>query len=291
MGNTCAIGSEYLDWMPLAYGMVLTLLLGLSIGFMVSRAMGRRDWESTIKIELYHLLSVVVWLVIINAIASTACVGSCIITKDENPFGTATSYLSDLRGTLETNINNLFSIAKDIRTKSAIMLQLLNAFVSPWTGCTAVADNYERFAIMMSPITGSLIVQQYALIIINNIAFQLLLPLGVILRIIPPLRESGAFVMALALALYIVFPLTYVFAMIATQGLSSSEISATSVGTNTAGLGTDCTDLKDILPIFRAVGNGLPQAIFFPSLSMIITLGAARAMSKVFSHDFLEPSQ
>ncbi|VVB73407.1 Uncharacterised protein [uncultured archaeon] len=278
--RTCALSPEYSSWMSTIGGIILVIVFALSTLFLLSRLVGKKEWEALSRVELYQVSIAVIWVVIIASAATAACSVSCSMTNEDSPFTSAITYISGVRNGLEGNSINLLDKAKEIRVKSALNFGILNAFVGPWSGCDNVAGNYETFSVILSPIIGSLIIQQYALIFINNIAFQLLLPLGIIMRLIPFLRESGAFMIAMAFALYIVLPMTYVMAQTATAGISYTP--------SDTGSGTDCIDPGTALSIMQNIGYSLPQAIFFPALSTIITISAARSLSKVFKYDFQE---
>ena len=279
--KTCAISAAYVDWICIL-AIVLTLMVtALGILFAVSRAMNRKDWEALARAELYQTGVAAVWVVLIIVAATSACSVTCMIVDDENPFIAASTYLSTVSTRLQGMAETLFNLPKDIRFASAIYIGFLDVSGNPWQGCDVIAESLETLALMLTPFIGSLIIQQYAMIMISNIAFQLLLPMGIIIRLIPPLRQAGAFLMALAFALYIVFPLTYVFAERVTSGVLTDPEQIDSPGTN-------CSDPNVMDKILKNVGNALPQAVFFPALSTIITIAAARALSKVFSYDFQE---
>jgi len=278
--KTCALSPEYAGWISTAGAVVLTVVLGLSVLFLISRLVNKKEWEALARMEMYQAAIAVIWVVIIAAAATATCSVACSMTSNDSPFTSAITYISGVRNGLANSSQDLLIKAKEIRVKSALNLGLLGAFVGPWSGCDNIAGNYETFAVILSPIVGSLIIQQYALIFVNNIAFQMLLPLGILMRLVPFLRESGAFVIAMAFALYIVLPMTYVMAMTATAGLSPAPIDT--------GSDMDCVAPAAALSILRTIGYTLPQAIFFPALSMIITIAAARTLSKVFKYDFQE---
>ena len=290
----CALGTEYTSWQPIIALVVLTVLLLLSLIFMFARILGRREWEALARIELTHTLAAVIWVVIIGAFALGACSAACTVTKDENPFTTASDYVSKTRSTLESQLSQLIEIARDTRFKSSDMYFLGGVIVRPWQGCNAIAGNFEFMSVMLAPFIGSLIVQQYFLSLVSNLAFQALLPIGIVLRLIPFAREMGAFLIALSVALYIILPLTYVFAVKAMDsipaadtnlGLFGQKCTPTPIGDLCA---IDCVNPVKTQQIFESIGYSLPQAVFFPALSMIITLGSARVLSKVFMYDFQE---
>ena len=278
--STCTLSSEYANWMPIAGGIAVTLLLGISIGFMVSRALGRRDWEAMMRMEFYHLSIAVIWLVIIAAVANVTCSVACSVTNEESPFTSAINYAGQVNGDLQSFSNQLFDKAKNIRIESAVALQILDAQIMPWAGCENIANTYENFAFLLTPFVASMIVQQYALIFISQIAFQLLLPVGIVMKLIPGLRESASYVIGMAFALYIILPLTYVVAEQAMEGVTIVPISTDAGG--------DCVSVGDVDMIMQNIGKLLPQAVFFPALSSIITIAAARAFSEIFKYDFAE---
>lgn len=259
---------------------MIVVVFGIAGLFMLSRLLGKKDWEAIAKSELYQVGIATIWIIIIAAAATTTCSVSCSITSDNSPFTTATTYLATVNAGLEQNSQNLINIAEAIRIKSALNIGLTETFVAPWNGCNIVAGNYQTFSAILSPFIGSLILQELALVMINNIAFTLLLPIGMIMRLIPFLRESGSFLIALSFALYIVLPLTYVMADKATAGITTTIVQ----GSNAY----NCVNPGEALGIMQTVGTALPQALFFPALSIIITIAAARSLSKVFNYDFQE---
>ena len=277
--TTCAFSAEYQNWTPIIGGIIITVALALSLGYMVSRALNKRDWEAKIRMEVYHLTIAVIWIAIILIVANLTCSISCSITKDETPFTTANSYLKSVNTQIGSVFASLYEKARNIRIESSFSYAVGNLYYSSRAGCDNVAQIYENFAFMLSPFIASLIIQQYALILISQIAFTFLLPIGIILRLIPGLKDSASYVIGIAFALYIVLPLTYVFAKQATEGLTITPIS-TDVG--------DCVSASDLQTILIDIGTLLPQAVFFPALSSIITIGAARAFAEIFKYDFAE---
>jgi len=279
--KTCAVSAEYIDWFS-AVALIVTIIIGsIGILFAISRLMGRRDWEAFARVELYHTGVAILWVVLIATAATASCSITCVVIDEENPFLAASNYLSSVSLRLQETSENLFDLSKEIRLASALNVGLLDVFSNPWAGCAVIAESYETLAVMLTPFVGSLIFQQYVLIAINNIAFQLLLPVGIILRLIPFTRESGAAIMGLAFALYIVLPLTYVFAAKATSTVIPpiSEI---------GNPGLDCGNPGMVGRIMKNIGNTIPQAVFFPALSMILTIATAKSLSRVFNYDFQE---
>jgi hypothetical protein len=312
LGSTCSLASDYMSWTPIIAGTVLIVVMMLAVLFMIGRAMGRRDWEALSKTELYHTGIAVIWTVIISAVVLTSCNLACTIGDGQNPINTATSYLSRLEEKMGACIERLLDLAKDLRIYTSFNMMIppspscmSGLCVQPYAGCRVVADTFETMAtVYMTPFIASLLAQRFALSAIAVLAFQMILPVGLILRISPFGREAGAFLMAVAISLYIIFPLTFVFAEKATSMIISKDpsyainvddISLPSLNTAMENEGFkslgfpypfDCAEFAPMEKLLKLVGNMLPQAVFFPALSMIITLASARVLSKVFMYDF-----
>jgi hypothetical protein len=272
-------------------GIAATLaLVGISLLYMIGRAMEKREWEALARTELYQFFIALIWVfVIYTAFIGFACSTSCAVAGG-NPYTVAMNYLQSTKSSLEDEVVNLLSLAKSTRWDSAVM-QIVFPGTSCWSGacvtmgagCASIADNYETIATLLIPLVGSLAVQQLALIVISAISFNILLPIGVLVRLIPGLRSTGAFLIAIAVAMYIVFPLTYVFAYKASAAASAAVISMPLPGDENA---FGCEKAYPVVKALQEIGKMLPQAVFFPALSMIITIGAARVLSKVFMYDF-----
>lgn len=74
--------------------------------------------------------------------------------------------------------------------------------------------------------------------------------------------------------------MTYIMADKATVGISYTP--------SETGAGLNCIAPETTLSILQNIGKSLPQAVFFPALSTIITIAAARTLTKVFKYDFQE---
>jgi len=286
MGDACSVTAEYFSWMPSIALLITIVFFFLATGYILSRALGRRDLEALIRAEIYQTVVATVWVIAVAGLAYTTCSIACAVAGGENPFNQAVQYVSDVQANMGSSIVYLIGYAQNMRIKGAVLLDsglgFGTVYSRPTAGCSEIANSIESISSVLTTFTGSLVVQQMALSFIYTSAFTILLPIGFILRILPFFRETGALLIGLALALYVVFPLTYVFADRATVGLRGTYITAL------PSAGLLCTDIAPIRDALNIVGFGLVQAAFFPTLSMIITLGSARALSKVFMYDFQE---
>lgn len=287
MGIACAFTADYLAWMPVAALAVVVSFLGIAAIYMFGRASGRRDLEALARSELYQVGVAALWVfIIVTPFTLFMCNLSCQLSGGD-PITTAVGYLRSVQARIEGSSVTLLELARSIRVSSARAEYVwpTGVIMKKFEGCSMIANNYETVVTMLAPFIGSLIFQQVLLLMVSNFAFQFLLPIGVIMRVVPPLRTAGATVMAIAIAFYIVLPLTYVFADRATaMPISKYPISPT----QPKDFNLNCMDVEAMKTNLSGFGYVLPQAVFFPALSVIITLGAARVLSKVLMYDFLE---
>lgn len=86
-------------------------------------------------------------------------------------------------------------------------------------GADSINSQVQRGELLADDVTWTsiLIYAQLALMkFIETSMFTIFLPIGIILRAFPPTRGAGAVLVALAIGLYVVFPLTYLLFYIAT---------------------------------------------------------------------------
>jgi len=296
----CMVGCNapiYTNWLYYIVTIAAIVFAIIAIIYMVGRMLNKPDYEALAKLELWQTLNALIWIfIIVLPFVALSCRATCYVAKG-NPYEIAQDYVSNLKDKFEDYIVKLISKAKEIRYAGGIQFVIppsTNCFhgacINVFAGCIALADNYESLALFLYPFLGSLVVQQLALVTFS-ILFSMILPIGLILRLIPRLREAGAFLIALALAIFIVFPLTYVFAKKATQ-LGLAEVPSFSYGGDVSCsifgiIGYGGSGFKDFVKYMYEIGKILPQAVFFPALSTIITLASARAMSKIFLYDFI----
>ncbi|MFA5381642.1 MAG: hypothetical protein WC356_00625 [Candidatus Micrarchaeia archaeon] len=112
----------------------------------------------------------------------------------------------------------------------------------------------------------SLEIQKIILQLIETFSFTAFLPIGLILRVFPGTRDIGNFILAFIIGAAFILPLTY-----------SMYASAPGPSEFTANVPYDFA-MGDVTPIAVL----LPQAIFFPNLSLVIMTTAIAAIYKGF---------
>ncbi len=131
------------------------------------------------------------------------------------------------------------------------------------------------------------------------------LPIGIILRAFPLTRGAGALMMAIAIGMYFVFPLSFVI-MIGMQGnlASSCSIGATDLGVQedyclnpsealqqeakVEEVLKDKTLWEKVEQLKADVATMILQALFYPVVAFMITFTFIRAVSSMFGGDLAE---
>jgi len=155
----------------------------------------------------------------------------------------------------------------------------------------------EFLLILVSPFTASLIVQQIGLQVIKATMLPFVLPMGVVLRIFPPTRDAGSFLISTALAFQVIFPFSYVMHAKIVQGslipeAYASEKNVSDFMKNKMGVPqltafvseNGLFDVTSMLfsPVM-SLSFLLLQAIFLPALSMILTVAFIKSFNKFIS--------
>jgi hypothetical protein len=152
----------------------------------------------------------------------------------------------------------------------------------------------EFLLLLLSPFVASLMVQTIGMEIIHATAIPFILPAGVVLRIFPPTRDAGSFLITSAIAFGIVFPYTYVMHATIVHDMMErdktlNESLDAMLGPQYSGLlatanawGVWSADRMLFQPI-RALSYLVLQAIFLPALSMSLTIAFIKGTSKFIS--------
>ncbi len=203
------------DWQPIALAAVTLSLLVVGAVYAVGAIFNSerlRGWAKTEFLQVIATGIMVAGLLIFATTMNTAA--TTIAGQDHISY--AQNYLNTLNGKLETLYVGTVAFDSILMTlgklKIDISIIVAGASAYPFAGLEAVAHNLEMAmtAIFLSIISNA--VQINLLTFIQSTMMFYFLPAGVILRSFNPTRSIGAFLMALAIGLYFVFPLTYVLA-------------------------------------------------------------------------------
>ena len=292
----CSVSEDYLSWVPLMGMLLVMSYLIVALAYMMSQFFRRPDWAVWAKTQLWQTISACILVGILLSLVTTTCLISENIAGGD-PFVIADRYLHNtIWNRMVPAVDNLFRLSFKAQKLSAFTIGLVSCSMGvcwqPFAGAGTLSYNFETMAALITPFGASLLFQKLFLFFARDIAFTIILPIGLILKVFPFTRQAGAFMIAAALAFYAVFPLTYVFNQMimkeVTQdplvaGWCSSDI--VGFGGGAAGLGTaTCQSLSTL-------GQVLPQAVFLPALNMVIVISFLQSVAKILARDYEEDLQ
>jgi len=285
-----------------------TVLAAMTIVFMfvggayaLGPLLGRPMWQAWAKSEVFHAMLTLFLLANAAFFSSVACQVSLQLAGG-NPFDVADRYLTRLVWTQAIPaMMELFVVGFDANVIAQYAVQIAPVAwgwsYAPAAGMKGLANNITLLENLLAPLISSLLLQQVLLQLIQATMFQIVLPVGILLRGIPFTRDAGAFLMAAAFGFYIIFPLTYVMnAMVADViwkdvndpnarlgilGLCSTPLDPGE--TSRFGMLSYMNPFR-ICKAFLTLSHVIPQAVFLPALSMVITTTFIKATTKVIIH-------
>ncbi len=198
-------------------------------------------------------------------------------------------------------LTGLFALNAAIGAIASIKISIAIVTISFASILNPVLSEIQYVIKILSTIAIGSVVQGSVLLFVAASAVTVILPSGIILRSLYPTRKLGGFLMATAIGLYVVFPLSYVFdATIATSYSSQidlnriGQINGTASGFGSSVLGnisplasntvkinssTYLDPIKSIVNGFSSLLNSLLQGLAYlivytfvlPAFSLIIT--------------------
>ncbi|MCX6777607.1 MAG: hypothetical protein NT157_01860 [Candidatus Micrarchaeota archaeon] len=271
----------------------IIILLIVAVSQMFARAFSRHDWQAWANDQTYQAILSVVLVANIAFFAFVACQWSGWVTGGE-PFNLATNYLDRLIKSGEKTTYDLFMFKYRLEFYSSFRIKMgpnpntaIN--LSPWMG---VAANIENISWFFPVGIANLMIQRIILEVAQQIAFAIVLPMGVILRIFPFTRNAGAFLIAAAFGMYVIFPVTYVFSSWAMDHLEPDRGWWLNVPLNQPASLLKLIGLAaggwGIGRIFLFDFSFFLQISFLPALSMLVTVTFIKSLTKFLVKGFGE---
>ena len=258
-------------------------------------------YESIVSIELHQLLvSVLLFLTVFSAACFSSFLADGYAGGDQ--FDVARAYLY--------KVSNQVALPALVQLEKAKMvaqywgslsfrwgLAVWGASVPGFPSFIVIERVIDFLLILMSPFVASLMVQQIMLEVMKAIAIPFVLPAGVVLRIFPPTRDAGSFLISAAIGFGIVFPFTYVMHKNIVQDrllpMEDNERSLDDVLSSPDGAGNSHTNLLAslnfghfwsandmVIKPMRALSYVILQAVFLPALSMTLTIAFIKGTVK-----------
>ncbi|MFA5108074.1 MAG: hypothetical protein WC492_00905 [Candidatus Micrarchaeia archaeon] len=144
---------------------------------------------------------------------TTQCMGTPVDVWEESPFAIIQCKLQDKITYTEDLFNRAIEADKvpEVLSSSCIFVFGVPVYCGDWDVAThAKMEKCHYIANRMVPLGISLHAQYMFVDYLANNMMSIFLPLGILLRIFPPLRGIGGLFIGIAIGFYIVFPVTYI---------------------------------------------------------------------------------
>jgi hypothetical protein len=295
----CCISSEWWTggWINLAFTGIFLILLSFSIIYMVSMIIVKPEWIVWIKDEFYQILISVAMMVLLIFVLSVICEIFVTLAGDD-PFRIAHNYLNGLVWDKTLNLaTTAFQYSVLCQQVAGYRMMMgpgsLGTGFMPFAGLKAFAVNFDFIYGLFAGISASLMIQDMGLSIIQAFAFRIMLPLGILFRIFPFLRRAGGMFIALSLGLYIVYPLCFVMNKMVVDSVIPT-ISLPSLSGMVENYLTVVLSpfmplaLLGLYSLMEQAAFLIPQAVFLPTLNLVITLTFIKNAARVLSQNFAE---
>ncbi|MDD5339913.1 MAG: hypothetical protein PHV13_01550 [Candidatus ainarchaeum sp.] len=292
------------------------------ITYLLSKVFKVPEWEAYLNIEMSNLMASFLIVVFILGLFAVGKVVSSAYTGEPSPPQAAIAYMRDVvqysvfQGMYDvytiqacTSVLSTFSrrIGEYVLTQTYKVFPGLDTFVS--------ITNVLSMGLIT--VYGSLSAQITLLYLVEGTMEKLILPAGLILRFFPPTRDAGAFLIALAIGFYIIFPTTYLInkqifeeiggtpyppqladvtymcggsyvvwgIMLSPTNLLFSNIpGGAAMGQFLAQVMSEstiqATYMSYFMPVMRNIAALSLLALFMPALSMVVTMAFINAMTK-----------
>lgn len=286
--------------LPMVGTSLALMALLLALFWMAAQFFRKPEYESFVSIEIYQL---VISAVLLSVIFGFACFSSQLSDSfaGGDTFDIARSYLSQ--------------ISNGVALKTVLALEAGKLFAQYWGSLSfrwglsvwgimvpgfpsmVLIERVIDFLLLLTlPFMASLMVQMAGLEIIRGIMLPFVLPAGAVLRIFPPTRDAGTFLMASAIGFQIVFPYTYVMHSAIVTSMMEKDFQNNPESMEELLSGTGYGGLMEwnidfglfdssrlLFGPLRAMSYLLLQALFLPALSMILTVAFIKNLAKFLS--------
>ncbi|MDO8339343.1 MAG: hypothetical protein Q7T16_01670 [Candidatus Burarchaeum sp.] len=259
---------------------LLALLSGLivALAYMGSQVFQKFEWEIWAKNTGVRVLVALALVFGVNMVILAGCAASdALVGKDM--FDASNSYLGNLVYSRGFPLIYTLTEASLQNQLEAIDFKFTSSPFSGGSGIAAhagektKANAQDAVVNMLMPLMASLYAQQLLLQAIQTVIVPVFLPFAFVLRVFSQTRTVGDYLIAICLGLAVVLPLTYVMNLVIVGGMDMANILTPSMAAD--------PDLK-----LASVTSLIPQAIFLPNLTIVVTVSFIMSFSKLLSRGF-----
>ncbi len=234
-------------WEPVALTAVLIAFFIVAIAYMIGRAFEVRELKQWAKNEFYQAAASAILVIglialvdvfmgqaasIVTGVANQQGweIGRSGDPTEGNPFAVAHDILDHTIDCAKGLYRKLFVLNMLIEPVEKTAFEVGGIDTQTFWALTPVVQASHYFCSRLSFLLIAAYTQRHFLYFIEQTMFTVFLPLGIILRAIPYSRGAGAFLVALSIGLYIVYPVTMTI-LVGTWGPSLSTCALQPAGT------------------------------------------------------------
>jgi len=216
--NACASPGDWLSsWQVLSALGILTSWFIVSLAYMVGSLLDNVGLMARAKAEVWEIITTAIILGSVIALVTAACIFPASYINPSaagNLFTTAENYLFWLRNMTMGVFKDLMSMNNTI----SVLLSVMGGFnlfgvgvtVQPFAGFQPLMNIINLFMNGVMICLIATVAQITILKFIEAGAFNVLLPVGIVCRSFPFTRQFGGSLIAIAIGLYIFYPLMLV---------------------------------------------------------------------------------
>lgn len=273
--------SSDFPWEAIALVAVLITFSFSALAYMLSKLFSSGDLEKLAKYEFLYALSSVVLIVFIIAVVDVLALKSgqfvyLISTSlSDNNFNQALRNQIELSGYSPFSVANFYIVSTlnlaIVRYKEAFCVGFPLFAVSSFFNSIPLNLTLTTLQNSMSNLSYMIYLfyfQKHLLAFIQATMLTVFLPIGIVLRGFPFVRSIGNFLIAIAIGLYFVYPLTYsLFLVIGSQGTSQVGVILSQYNMND---GLDC--IQPLLSDLSKLSFNFVKTLFLAPLSENVSL-------------------
>jgi|GEM_PF-556474 len=204
------LGPEYSQIIALVIFLIAVIAL---ITYLAAKLFKVPEWEAYLNIELGNLVTSLLLIVFVAGFFAASKVVALGITGADSPPQSAIAVLTKITDNVQRGIRDVYAIQSCTAILGTFQRRIGEAVLTPTFRVFPGIDTFVSITNVLGlgfvMTFGSLSAQITVLTFIDSVVEMFLLPAGLVLRFFPPTKEAGAFLIAMSIGFYIIFPLVY----------------------------------------------------------------------------------
>jgi len=191
-----------------------------ALAFMASRFLDLPGFKGWVNNELYEIFfTMALGLIMVYVLTNVASIISASLTGFPDPFIGALLYLKELKVYLILNYFSLelvemmagfiSTLSFSVTLGKSVPLSLITLDVFPFAGMQMLTNSHTLLVDQVGLSIAMVTVFAMLLEFIRQTALSIYFPIGLLLRAFPFTRRLGSTLMALAITVYFIYPLTF----------------------------------------------------------------------------------